>query len=106
MNNQHNRRKDDVLMGRIDERLKGLDRSFVAHEVEDHARFELVFSHMKESFDKMDKRFDTVDHRLGTLWDLKNSQSGAFSAGRLVAGAVWGFIVVAASWFVNNKIDI
>lgn len=101
-----NRRKDDVLIGRIDERLLGLDRSFTAHEVEDHARFELVFGHMKDSFDKMDKRFDTINTKLDTLWDLKNSQAGAFSASRIAASIVWGAVVIVASWFVNNRMDI
>lgn len=106
MPNQFNRRKEDDLLGRVDERLKALDRSFSSHEVEDHARFELVFNHMKDSFDKMDRRFDSVDAKLGTLWDLKNSQSGAFGASKLLVNGIWGIIVIAISWFVNNKVDI
>lgn len=99
---QPNRRKDDVLIGRIDERLLGLDRSFLAHEVEDHARFELVFGHMKDSFDKMEKRFDKIDTKLGILWDQNNSTRGAFSASRVAMGALWAVIVLATTWFIQR----
>lgn len=92
---QYSRRKEDVLIGRIDERLKGLDRSFTNHEVEDHARFELVFGHMKD-------RFDKIDAKLETLWDLKNSQAGVLSASKFLAGAVGGCIVLAADWFMRR----
>lgn len=84
-----------VLVGRIDERLIGLDRSFTAHEIEDHARFELVFDHMKDRFDKIDKKLEI-------LWDQNNRNQGAFGASRLIAGAAWAAIVLAASWFMQK----
>lgn len=95
MPSQQNRRKDDDLIGRIDERLKGLDRSFTAHEVEDHARFELVFGHMKD-------RFDKIDRKLETLWDLKNSQAGMFGASRLIAGSLWAVLVLAIDFMIRK----
>lgn len=97
-----NRRKEDVLIARIDERLLGLDRSFINHEVEDHARFELVFKHMSDRFDKIDLQFEKVDKKLGTLWDQANNNKGAFSVGRLAANGVWGVIVLAVSYFINR----
>lgn len=94
---QPNRRREDVLIGRIDERLISLDRSFVAHEVEDHQRFELVFGHMKDRFDKIDKKLDV-------LWDQSNQNKGMFTVSKLVAGSIWGIIVLVAGYFVNQKI--
>lgn len=99
---KHNRRKDDVLIGRIDERLKGLDRSFEAHEKEDHNRFELAFGHIKDVLDKVELRFDKIDKKLEVLWDQSNQNQGAFGASRLVAGALWALVVLAASWFMNR----
>lgn len=90
-----NRRQDDVLIGRIDERLKGLDKSFGDHIEEDRLRFELVFSHMKDRFDKIDKKLET-------LWDQNNRSQGAFGAGRMVAGAMWAVAAVVASYFINR----
>lgn len=90
-----NRRKDDVLIGRIDERLLGLDRSFTAHEIEDHARFEMVFSHMKDRFDKIDKKLDT-------LWDQSQRNDGAFSASRVAVGCVWGLAIIVVNWFLTK----
>lgn len=95
-----NRRKDDVLIGRIDERLLALDRSFTAHEIEDHARFELAFKHMSDAFDKMDNRFDKIDKKLEVLWDQSQRSQGVFSASRIIAGAAWGSIVLAINWFL------
>lgn len=95
MSDFKNRRKDDVLIGRIDERLKSLDRSFSQHEVEDHNRFELVFGHMKD-------RFDKIDNKLETLWDLKNSQAGAFSVSRLAGGGIWAIIVLMIDWAMRR----
>lgn len=90
-----NRRKDDVLIGRMEERVDGLVYSFRTHETADHERFELVFSHMKD-------RFDKIDAKLETLWDTNNKNQGAFGASRLVASGVWATVVLAASWFINR----
>lgn len=95
MNQPYDRRKGDELLSRMDERLKGLDESFKAHVIEDHARFELVFRHMKE-------RFDKIDHKLDTLWDQSNRNQGAFGASRLMAGFAWAALVLAANYFINK----
>lgn len=100
--NSQNRRKDDELIGRIDERLKGLSGSFLNHEIDDRNRFELVFGHMKDSFDKLDKRFDKIDEKLNTLWDLKNSQAGIFSVSRLIGGGVWAAMVITVDFLMRK----
>lgn len=89
------RRKSDVLIGRIDERLLALDKSFSSHETEDHNRFELVFCHMKD-------RFDKIDIKLDTLWDQSNRSQGAFGVSRLLAGAIWAIVVLVVSWVMNR----
>lgn len=91
----HDRRKNDILIGRIDERLINLDRSFTSHEEEDHARFELVFSHMKE-------RFDKIDNKLELLWDEKNLRKGAFTASSIGASSLWAIVVLVAGYFING----
>lgn len=91
----HDRRKDDVLIGRMDERLMNLNRAFLDHEKEDHARFELVFGHMKDRFDKVDKKLDT-------LWDQSQRAKGAFGASRLLGGAAWATIVLAIDWIIHK----
>lgn len=98
----HDRRKEDVLIGRIDERLLGLDRSFTAHEREDHERFELAFKHMSDQFDRVGNRFDKIDKKLDTLWDQSQRNHGAFSASRVAAGCIWGLAVIAVNWFLTR----
>lgn len=95
MTQKFNRRNGDALMSRIDERLNGLVDSFKSHEGEDGQRFNLVFSQMKEGFDKIDKKLDI-------LWDASNQNKGMFTASKLIAGSVWAIVVLAASWFMQR----
>lgn len=97
-----NRRKDDALIGRIDERLIGLSKSFDDHQEDDRDKFEVAFKHMSDGFDKMDDRFDKIDIKLGTLWDQSNSNKGAFGASRLFAGFAWAVVVLVANHFITR----
>ena len=95
MTQQFNRRNGDALMSRIDERLNGLVDSFRSHEGEDRRRFELVFSQMKDGFDK-------IENKLDILWDASNQNKGMFTASKLIVGSVWAIVVLAASWLMQK----
>lgn len=91
---------DSATLARIDERTMAQGVTLTAHVKDDGDRFDKVFNFVSKRFDKMDERFDKTDKKLDTLWDEKSERKGAFSASKLLTGALWAAVVLGASWFL------
>lgn len=90
-----------ATLARIEERGIHTKESLDIHIEDDGVRFERTFNYVKDAFSKMDERFDTIDTKLGTLWDNNNRQEGAFGLGKWMAGLIGGAVVAGAEFLRN-----
>lgn len=104
---------DKAALARVEQQVIGIKDSFDKHEEQDedrfeatekhsNERFERTFNFVKGSFDKIDGRFDKMEEKLGTLWDTKNKQEGAFGLSKILAGSVGGFLVLIADFIIGG----
>lgn len=84
-----------VRLARMEEKQDSMKEWAEAHEKKDDDYFGKTFKYMKE-------RFDKVDTKLETLWDGKNRSEGAFSVGRLMAGGIGGILVAIIDYAVRG----
>lgn len=98
---------DFARLARIDERTMNTQKLLHQHVEDDNKRFERTFNYIKDQFEKLDKNFEKLGGKIDTLWDEKNERKGAFGASKLIGGAVWIVITVAASaaltWFMRRN---
>lgn len=87
--------RDETLLARIDERTLNISEKLVAHIDEDGQRFDRVFGYVKERFDKMDTKLDT-------LWDDSNKSEGAFSTSKNAVAAVWSVVAIGISYWMTK----
>lgn len=87
-----NNKDDSAKIARIDQKVISLEDWTREHAKDDDDRFNRMFGFMKE-------RFDKVDSKLETLWDSRNRQEGVFGVGKFIAGAVGGFLVAVLDYF-------
>lgn len=96
---------EKAKLARIDERTIHLIQSLSEHAEEDNKRFERTFGYLKDSFDKIEGRFDKFEAKIGNLWDDKNKRSGAFGASRMIGGSIWAVaavcITLGISWLLK-----
>jgi hypothetical protein len=90
---------DSARIARIDERSKNHTKWAEEHDKLDTARFDRTFKFMTDSFGKIESRFDELEVKIDTLWDIKNKQEGAISISKIfycgvvaVGGAVAGYL--------------
>lgn len=77
---------ESAKLARVEEKVISIEKWNDNHAKEDTERFTRSFDYMKE-------RFDKIDTKLDTLWDNKNKQDGAFHLGKIVAGGIGGLLV-------------
>lgn len=87
---------DRARLERMDERTQYMTKSLDSHVEEDNRRFERIFNYVKD-------RFDGLEEKIDTLWDEKNQRSGAIRASQLITGGAWAIAAVVASWFIGGK---
>ena len=88
-------KNESIKLAKIEVGMNNLSKWSDAHDELDTQRFDRTFNYVKE-------RFDKIDEKLDTLWDTKNKQDGAFGMGKWIAGGVGGMVVAIIDFLINQ----